>query len=118
MVRSVTQANVRNLWKTHDVNPFRSMLVPLMQLPIFLSMFYGLRRLAELPFPQFLEGGFAWVTDLTMADPYCILPLTSILFTSCAVGADLMGLACATWKNVETEGARIRASGQGLYSLG
>lgn len=36
----------------------------------------------------------------------------------CAVGADLMGLACATWKNVETEGARIRASGQGLYSLG
>jgi len=28
------------------------------------------------------EGGFGWVTDLTLADPYYILPITSMFLTN------------------------------------
>ncbi|KAL7425143.1 hypothetical protein Q5752_000831 [Cryptotrichosporon argae] len=76
--QTVAALALQDLFKTHDVSPLRPLTVPLLQLPFFLSMFYGLRRLAELPLPQLKEGGFAWVTDLTAADPYYILPATSI----------------------------------------
>lgn len=76
---------LQNLMAKHDVNPFRMMKVPAVQMPIFISMFYGLRRLAETPLPGFLEGGLGWVTDLTLADPYYILPITSIVFTNIVI---------------------------------
>ena len=73
---------LRSLLTKHQVNPLKALKIPLMQLPIFISMFYGLQRMAAAPLPGFLEGGFGWVTDLTMADPYYILPLTSVALTN------------------------------------
>lgn len=74
----IAQKNLMSLMKEHDVSPFRSFLLPLIQVPFFLSMFWALRKLAYLPFPQLKEGGFSWVTDLTAPDPFFILPVTSI----------------------------------------
>ncbi|XP_066484278.1 mitochondrial inner membrane protein OXA1L [Tiliqua scincoides] len=62
--------------KTHDVNPLRGFLVPLVQAPIFISFFIALRKMAELPVPSLQSGGLWWFTDLTAADPYYALPLT------------------------------------------
>jgi len=31
--------------------------------------------MANLPVDSMREGGLWWFTDLTMADPYCLLPL-------------------------------------------
>ncbi|XP_061444195.1 mitochondrial inner membrane protein OXA1L [Rhineura floridana] len=62
--------------KTHDVNPLRGFLVPLVQAPIFISFFIALRKMAELPVPSLQTGGLWWFTDLTAADPYFVLPLT------------------------------------------
>ena len=47
----------------------------LFQLPIFISVYTGLREMAELPVASMTTGGLLWFTDLTIADPYYALPL-------------------------------------------
>eukprot|EP00842_Homolaphlyctis_polyrhiza_P006200 jgi/Hompol1/6581/HPOL_000447-RA len=49
----------------------------LAQAPVFLSLFLALKYMAELPVPGFSTGGFGWITDLSAADPYYILPIVS-----------------------------------------
>jgi len=83
--QQLAQSALQGLFKKHDVHPLRAIKVPLVQFPVFLSMFYGLRRLAEAPLPQFLEGGFSWVTDLTATDPYLILPALSVILTNVVI---------------------------------
>ncbi len=78
----VLTQTLKNLLTEHDVSPVKPALVPMAQLPIFLSVFYALRRLSEAPLPQFKEGGFGWVTDLTLPDPYYILPISSMVLTN------------------------------------
>ena len=52
----------------------QKLFVPALQLPIGLGVFRLLRRMSELPVPGLEDGGFLWVKDLTMSDPYYILP--------------------------------------------
>ncbi|CAK9783967.1 hypothetical protein CC85DRAFT_264851 [Cutaneotrichosporon oleaginosum] len=80
MGMALAQQNLRALMKEHDVSPFRGMILPLVSMPLFISLFFGLRKLAALPLPQLHEGGFGWVTDLTLPDPLFILPVTSLAF--------------------------------------
>lgn len=44
-------------------------------MPVFVSFFIALRKMAYLPVPSLQTGGALWFTDLTLADPYYILPL-------------------------------------------
>jgi YidC/Oxa1 family membrane protein insertase len=80
MGMALAQQNLRALMKEHDVSPFRGMILPLVSMPLFISLFFGLRKLAALPLPQLHEGGFGWVLDLTLPDPLFILPVTSLAF--------------------------------------
>ena len=61
--------------------------VPLVQIPISFSLFRLMRGMATLPAPGYETGGFLWVKDLTVADPYFILPLvqTAALYRTMAV---------------------------------
>uniref|UniRef100_A0A8D0G293 OXA1L mitochondrial inner membrane insertase n=1 Tax=Sphenodon punctatus TaxID=8508 RepID=A0A8D0G293_SPHPU len=68
-------SNLMSYQKTHDVNPLRGMLVPLIQAPVFISFFIALRKMSELPVPSLQTGGLWWFTDLSVADPYYILPV-------------------------------------------
>ncbi|XP_063769609.1 mitochondrial inner membrane protein OXA1L [Pseudophryne corroboree] len=61
--------------KKHDVNPLRGFLVPLVQMPVFISFFVALRQMAYLPVPSMQTGGLWWFTDLTIADPIYVLPV-------------------------------------------
>ena len=66
----------------------------LFQLPIFVSMFMGLRGMANLPLESMMHGGLFWFEDLTVADPFYALPvLTSLTmflqFKYAAEGASL-----------------------------
>ncbi|CAI9575685.1 unnamed protein product [Staurois parvus] len=61
--------------KKHDINPLRGFLVPLVQAPVFISFFVALRQMAYLPVPSMQTGGLWWFTDLSIADPYYVLPL-------------------------------------------
>lgn len=51
--------------------------VPLINIPIGLGMFRLLRSMASLPVPGLEEGGMLWFQNLTVPDPYFILPIAS-----------------------------------------
>ncbi|XP_039214354.1 mitochondrial inner membrane protein OXA1L-like [Crotalus tigris] len=61
--------------KTHNINPLRGLITPLVQAPIFISFFFALRKMAECPVPSMQTGGLWWFTDLAAPDPYYILPV-------------------------------------------
>lgn len=76
--------------KEKDMNPLKNVIVPLAQAPIFISVFIGLRRLANLPLESFKTGGLFWFSDLTVCDPYYLLPIvTSItMLATIELGTD------------------------------
>jgi len=55
------------------VTPFGSM-VGLLQLPVTFGMFFGVKKMCELPVEQLKYSGFELFSDLTIADPTWILP--------------------------------------------
>jgi YidC/Oxa1 family membrane protein insertase len=61
------QAGVK-IWKS---------FVPLLQIPVGFGMFRLLRGMSGLPVPSMETGGFLWFTDLTVPDPYFLLPIAS-----------------------------------------
>ncbi|KAK3872004.1 hypothetical protein Pcinc_022892 [Petrolisthes cinctipes] len=82
--------------KEKEMSPFKNILVPIAQAPIFISMFMSLRKLANLPLESFKDGGILWFTDLTVCDPYYILPV----ITSCTMLATI---------ELGTDGARLNS---------
>lgn len=76
--------------KEKNFSPFKSMLVPLAQMPVFISFFVGLRQMANAPVESLREGGLFWFADLTMPDQYYLLPLitSTTLYITILVGAD------------------------------
>ncbi|RKP35319.1 60Kd inner membrane protein-domain-containing protein [Dimargaris cristalligena] len=70
-----------NLYTKNNCNPTQMIGLMAIQLPVFIGFFLALRSMAELPVPQLLNGGFSWITDLTVADPYYILPVISAVST-------------------------------------
>lgn len=72
---------VRKLLSDNNCSPFKSLLLPLVQMPVFLSFYFALDRLAKAPLPALTTGGVAWFPDLTVADPYYALPAISTIMT-------------------------------------
>lgn len=62
-----TKAGVKKAW----------VFFPLTQIPVFYGFYNLLRSMAETPVPGLLEGGAAWFTNLTVSDPFLLLPLIS-----------------------------------------
>ena len=52
-------------------------LAPFIQLPVTLGMFFGVKKMCDLPLEQLKLGGFGWFTDLTLADPTWTLPIVA-----------------------------------------
>jgi len=61
--------------KYSDVKPWKAMVGPFMQMPFFLSFFLAIRGLANYPLESMMYAGILWFPDLTIADPYYILPV-------------------------------------------
>ncbi|XP_030831141.1 mitochondrial inner membrane protein OXA1L isoform X2 [Strongylocentrotus purpuratus] len=70
---------LQQFMKKNDVNPLKSFAGILLQAPIFISFFIGLRRMATLPVESMQTGGLWWFTDLTTSDPYYALPVIASL---------------------------------------
>ena len=51
--------------------------VPFIQIPLGFGVFRLVRGMASLPVPGFDNGGFLWIYDLTVSDPYYFLPLVT-----------------------------------------
>ncbi|XP_003741476.1 mitochondrial inner membrane protein OXA1L [Galendromus occidentalis] len=61
------------------------------QAPIFISLFLALRSMAIAPVESLKTGGFLWFPDLTIADPYYLLPLMT-----CATLAAIIEIGAET----------------------
>lgn len=81
--------------KEKGLNPFKNMMVPLIQVinlflyyttyaysmsivcqaPVFMSFFFALKGMANAPVESMKMGGLFWFTDLTVGDPFYLLPL-------------------------------------------
>ncbi len=67
---------IQELFAKHKVNPIKPLVVPLFQIPVFMSMFFALREMGDY-FPDYSAGGVKWFVDLSAADPTMTLPVVN-----------------------------------------
>ena len=60
-----------DLYKTEKINPLGGCLPVLIQIPVFIALYWAILASVELRYAPF----FGWISDLSVADPYYILPL-------------------------------------------
>jgi YidC/Oxa1 family membrane protein insertase len=70
------QEEIMKLYQESGVNPFGSCLPLLVQLPIFITMFYVIKDFGYTH-PDFTSGGILWFQDLSVQDPFYVLPILS-----------------------------------------
>ena len=58
------------LYKTEKINPLGGCLPMIIQIPVFISLYWAILSSVELRHAPF----FGWITDLSSADPYYVLP--------------------------------------------
>lgn len=71
------QKAMMELYTDRKVNPLGGCLPLLVQMPIFLGLYYTIKEFENLQ--SFTSGGLLWFTDLTVADPYFVLPVIFVL---------------------------------------
>jgi len=69
---------MKALFKKYECNPLKALIVPVVQAPMFMSMFFGLRKMPDYFPAELSTGGMLWFPDLTQTDPLYILPIASI----------------------------------------
>ncbi|KAF7307851.1 Inner membrane protein [Mycena kentingensis (nom. inval.)] len=92
-----------NLRRKHGVTIGKS-LVPLLQLPVQLGLFFGVKQICSLPVIQLTQSGFALLPDLTVAPPL-VLPvavaaLSNVLITVNSRETDLSNPTIAHIMNI------------------
>ena len=60
-----------DLYKTEKINPLGGCLPVLVQIPVFIALYWAILASVEMRYAPF----FGWISDLSAADPYYILPL-------------------------------------------
>ena len=59
------------LYKTEKINPLGGCLPVLIQIPVFIALYWAILASVELRYAPF----FGWITDLSATDPYYVLPV-------------------------------------------
>ncbi|MDP2806128.1 MAG: membrane protein insertase YidC [Gallionellaceae bacterium] len=59
-----------DLYKTEKINPLGGCLPVLIQIPVFIALYWSILASVELRHAPFI----GWITDLSVADPYYIMP--------------------------------------------
>lgn len=83
--RQRQQEEIMKLYQERKVNPLGGCLPILVQMPVFIGIFYVIRKFGGTPgvnepqIPTFREGGILWFQDLSQMDPYHVLPVLSAL---------------------------------------
>ncbi len=60
-----------DLYKTEKINPLGGCLPMLIQIPVFIGLYWAILESVELRHAPFI----GWINDLSAADPYYVLPL-------------------------------------------
>ncbi len=59
------------LYKAEKINPLGGCLPVVVQIPVFIALYWSILSSVEMRYAPF----FGWITDLSAADPYYILPI-------------------------------------------
>ena len=68
------QQAMMELYKKEKINPVGGCLPILLQMPVFLALYWMLSESVELRHAPWI----GWITDLTARDPYFVLPLINM----------------------------------------
>ncbi len=60
-----------DLYKTEKINPLGGCLPVLIQIPVFIALYWSILASVEMRYAPFM----GWITDLSRADPYYVLPV-------------------------------------------
>lgn len=75
------KAELNAIQKEYGVNPVKMFVPILVQVPLQFGGFRVLRNMAELPVPALEKENWLWAQDLTLSDPFLILPVASAAIT-------------------------------------
>src|ERR687893_207130 len=98
------QEEMMKLYQERKVNPLGGCLPILVQMPIFIGIFYVIRqfggyslggRTVPPQYPSFHEGGILWFQNLSVADPTYLLPIIS--------AATMLAATEITAKNIDPQ---------------
>lgn len=59
------------LYRSEKINPLGGCLPVLIQIPVFIALYWSILSSVELRYAPFM----GWITDLSVADPYFVLPI-------------------------------------------
>eukprot|EP00249_Psilotum_nudum_P020797 c27851_g1_i3 orf=325-1527(-) len=72
------QQRIKELFKRYQTTPLSPFFGSMLQAPVFICFFFGIRNMAERV-ESLKEGGALWFTDLSTADSTFIFPLLTAL---------------------------------------
>jgi len=70
---------IKALYKANDIKLW-SMALPFVQIPFGFGLWRVCRNMVDAGVPGLETGGYLWFQDLTVSDPYFILPMACALF--------------------------------------
>ncbi|CAG9530336.1 unnamed protein product [Cercopithifilaria johnstoni] len=73
------QKEMRDFLKTKNIKLYRQFIFMSLNGAIFMTQFIAVKKLADVSFPGMSTGGLYWFKDLTVPDPYYLLPLISAI---------------------------------------
>lgn len=68
-----------------------SIIMPFVQIPVTLGLFLAVRKMTLLPVEQLKQSGVSFLPDLTLADPYYILPILSTVAINIQMSVRVLG---------------------------
>ena len=75
----------KQIYSDAGVSMVPMFLNPLIQLPVSLGLFFGIKKMCMLPVEQLKYSGLAILPDLTVPDPYFILPAITAVLINCQI---------------------------------
>uniref|UniRef100_A0AAF5RX91 60Kd inner membrane protein n=1 Tax=Wuchereria bancrofti TaxID=6293 RepID=A0AAF5RX91_WUCBA len=87
------QKELKDFLKTKDIKLYRQFIFMSLNGAIFMTQFIAVKKMADVAFPGMSTGGLYWFKDLTVPDPYYLLPLVSAITVAAVfkIGAETGG---------------------------
>ena len=74
----IATQEMQGVYRNAGVKAWKLFVPPILQIPLGFGIFRLLRGMTALPVPGLEDGGLAWMKDLTMSDPFFILPVVTV----------------------------------------